>query len=293
MAQTKRKRRTKHRGNAAGQVETRGRTGRPPSPDRAQGGGQAGAHGPLRAPAVVAQRGQPRPDRHGALRRRGHPLLRADRSCSAVALGGVHAADLHPARLLHRLVLLQAAARPSCRAARALSGMDLAMLTVGPLQENAFLLRRDGRRPGAARRPRRRGRAPAPGASRRPGRRSRRSCSPTPTSTTSARSRPSPRRPAPRSTARSSRSPVLADINSYVSWPGVRPVRELRRRRDGRGRRAPEPRRARHRRDLHARPQPRPRHLRDRGRGRPALRRRALPGLGRAHRPAGRRPRRR
>jgi Flp pilus assembly protein TadB len=31
MAQTKRKRRTKHRGNAAGVVETRGRTGRPPS----------------------------------------------------------------------------------------------------------------------------------------------------------------------------------------------------------------------------------------------------------------------
>ena len=33
MAQTKRKRRTKHRGNAAGTVEARGRTGRPPSPE--------------------------------------------------------------------------------------------------------------------------------------------------------------------------------------------------------------------------------------------------------------------
>jgi hypothetical protein len=33
MAQTKRKRRTKHRGNAAGMVESRGRTGRPPSPE--------------------------------------------------------------------------------------------------------------------------------------------------------------------------------------------------------------------------------------------------------------------
>jgi Flp pilus assembly protein TadB len=32
MAQTKRKRRSKHRGNAAGTVEVRGRTGRPPSP---------------------------------------------------------------------------------------------------------------------------------------------------------------------------------------------------------------------------------------------------------------------
>jgi hypothetical protein len=33
MAQTKRKRQTKHRGNAAGVVEARGRTGRPPSAD--------------------------------------------------------------------------------------------------------------------------------------------------------------------------------------------------------------------------------------------------------------------
>ena len=33
MAQTKRKRRTKHRGNAAGAIETRGRTGRKPTPE--------------------------------------------------------------------------------------------------------------------------------------------------------------------------------------------------------------------------------------------------------------------
>ncbi len=33
MAQTKRKRRTKHRGTAAGTIQTRGRTGRPPSAD--------------------------------------------------------------------------------------------------------------------------------------------------------------------------------------------------------------------------------------------------------------------
>jgi hypothetical protein len=31
MAQTKRKRRTKHRGNAAGTIESRGRTGRKPT----------------------------------------------------------------------------------------------------------------------------------------------------------------------------------------------------------------------------------------------------------------------
>jgi Flp pilus assembly protein TadB len=33
MARTKRKRRTKHRGTAAGTIQTRGRTGRPPSAD--------------------------------------------------------------------------------------------------------------------------------------------------------------------------------------------------------------------------------------------------------------------
>src|SRR5271165_5115683 len=33
MAQTKRKRRTKHRGTAAGTIQTKGRTGRPPSAD--------------------------------------------------------------------------------------------------------------------------------------------------------------------------------------------------------------------------------------------------------------------
>ena len=47
MAQTKRKRRTKHRGNAAGAIEARGRTGRAPTPEerkkatgRQQGGRQ-------------------------------------------------------------------------------------------------------------------------------------------------------------------------------------------------------------------------------------------------------------
>jgi hypothetical protein len=45
MAQTKRKRRTKHRGNAAGMVEVRGRTGRPVEPVK----GGKGRGGALRA----------------------------------------------------------------------------------------------------------------------------------------------------------------------------------------------------------------------------------------------------
>jgi hypothetical protein len=40
MAQTKRKRRTKHRGNAAGMVEVRGRTGRPVEPAKGSGKGR-------------------------------------------------------------------------------------------------------------------------------------------------------------------------------------------------------------------------------------------------------------
>ena len=38
MAQTRKRRRTKHRGNAAGMVEARGRTGRPPGENEKRGG---------------------------------------------------------------------------------------------------------------------------------------------------------------------------------------------------------------------------------------------------------------
>jgi hypothetical protein len=43
MAQTKRKRRTKHRGNAAGSVEARGRTGRKPTDQERRKGSSANA----------------------------------------------------------------------------------------------------------------------------------------------------------------------------------------------------------------------------------------------------------
>jgi hypothetical protein len=48
MAQTKRKRRTKHRGNAAGMVETRGRTGRRPTPAEAKRAARSGGGGAQR-----------------------------------------------------------------------------------------------------------------------------------------------------------------------------------------------------------------------------------------------------
>ena len=48
MAQTKKKRTTKHRGNAAGVVEARGRTGRKLTDEERKQGAQAGQRGPIR-----------------------------------------------------------------------------------------------------------------------------------------------------------------------------------------------------------------------------------------------------
>ena len=50
MAQTKRKRRTEHRGNAAGTVESRGRTGRPPTADERKKQARAGGRTQARTP---------------------------------------------------------------------------------------------------------------------------------------------------------------------------------------------------------------------------------------------------
>jgi hypothetical protein len=63
MAQTKKKRTTKHRGNAAGQVKARGRTGRKPTDGERKGG-----KGDARAAARLARLDQP-PTWRGALNR--------------------------------------------------------------------------------------------------------------------------------------------------------------------------------------------------------------------------------
>ena len=73
--------------------------------------------------------------------------------------------------------------------------------------------------------------------------------------------------------------------------PGLRAVRVLLAREDGQGRRQAHARRLRDRRDRHPRPQPGPRDVLDPRREGDLLRRRALPGLDRPHRPARRRPR--
>ena len=54
MAQTKRKRRTKHRGNAAGSIEARGRTGRKPTAEEQKAAGRTDARGPAAGQAAVA-----------------------------------------------------------------------------------------------------------------------------------------------------------------------------------------------------------------------------------------------
>jgi hypothetical protein len=57
MAQTKRKRNTKHRGNAAGVVESRGRTGRKPT--SAEKSGKAGDAAKARKEKLLDKRDQP------------------------------------------------------------------------------------------------------------------------------------------------------------------------------------------------------------------------------------------
>ncbi len=57
MAQTKRKRQTKHRGNAAGVVESRGRTGRKPT--SAEKSGKAGDAAKARKEKLLDKRDQP------------------------------------------------------------------------------------------------------------------------------------------------------------------------------------------------------------------------------------------
>ena len=81
-------------------------------------------------------------------------------------------------------------------------------------------------------------------------------------------------------------APVLADIMSYVPWPGFGPFESYEADQKVCRRREARARRLRDRRPLHPRPQPRPRDLRDPRRAALFLRRRPLPGLGRPRRPA-------
>ena len=143
MAQTKRKR--KHRGTAAGTIEARGRTGRPPKPS-------------ARSRRPPRQRRQERMDRpptwRGAVNRAAIAAVvffviamlvlepaagRGDRA------GAVRLPALRAVGLLHGQVHVRAAAEQKQKGSRgSLRSMDVRMFTVGPVMENCFLFRRDG-----------------------------------------------------------------------------------------------------------------------------------------------------
>ena len=164
MAQTKKKRRTKHRGNAAGTIESRGRTGRKPTRRRAQPEPQErrARSAPARQAADVAQRDQRA------------PAIAAGIFLVAVVVlfkQAVAGRDLGLAAFMLALYIpigyytdlflyrrrresQKAGARKPARTA----GMDVRMFTVGLVQENCLPAAPRRRRPRADRRPRRRGR---------------------------------------------------------------------------------------------------------------------------------------
>ena len=196
---------------------------------------------------------------------------------------------LHAAHVPDRPVDLQPQARARAAAGRPGALMDVRMLTVGPVQENCFLARRDGADRGARSSTR----------ARRPTR-----CSARSTSsalkleaillTHTHFDHVGAVAPVARATGAPVYCPelereVLANIMDFVPLAGLRAVRELRGRPPRRRRRDARARRPRHRRHLHPGPLARPRHLLDRRRAGPLLRRRAVPELDRPHGPAGRR----
>ena len=148
MAQTKRKRRTKHRGTAAGTIEARGRTGRPPTADEKQ---EAAARTDAREQAAE----------HAAdLERR-----RSTRAALASAFMFVFLLLLGPRHRIESAALIFARVRARCSTSRAATTsscylyrrrhaqegrpsqmIDVRMFTVGPVQENCFIVRAQGRR---------------------------------------------------------------------------------------------------------------------------------------------------
>ena len=146
MAQTRRKRQTKHRGNAAGVIESRGRTGRKPTAAEKRGETRAGAK------ATRANRYDRPPTWRGAFWR---ALIAAAILMVVIALLLTHkpadcvravpdrARDLRADQLLHRPVDVPAAdARegPRGEGGVVMSALDVRSFTVGPVQENCYIV---------------------------------------------------------------------------------------------------------------------------------------------------------
>ena len=264
--QAPRQRRRHGRGARAHGAQADGRRAQAP-----QGRAAQARRGPLRPAADVAQR------RSTARSSR--------RSCSSACCSSASSSSrsrrrsrstvfmfalLHPAGLLHRPVRLprrqakKLAGGASAQAGRGV--MDVRMFTVGPVQENCFLVRPRRRRPRGDRRPGRGGAAPARG-DRGAGRHARRD----PAHAHALR----PRRRGRAGRAGDRRAVYCPRDRGArccrTSWPSCRGPASARSsatsRADGQRRRDARARRADIDVHLHARPQPRPRHLRDPRRG--------------------------
>ena len=149
MAQTRRKRQTKHRGNAAGVVESRGRTGRKPTAAEKTGTAELGG----RTQKEVDRRDRRRPGRAPSTRR-----------CSPTVLllfviliflkGSAGAIGLFPIVLGAYTVVSyytdkwvyerrQRKKLPARQGAGAVSTPDVRSYAVGPVQENCHIVRAD------------------------------------------------------------------------------------------------------------------------------------------------------
>ena len=151
MAQTKRKRRTKHRGNAAGGVEARGRTGRKPTDQERRKGSCGNAR---------EERRYQEPTWAGAATRAGLASVllfvlfisgiagQNQSAATAIALSVAAFLIYVPMgykvdRIFWERRMRKAGPRRS-RPKQARTAMDVRTFTVGPVQENCHIARRDG-----------------------------------------------------------------------------------------------------------------------------------------------------
>ena len=143
MAQTKRKRRTKHRGNAAGSIEARGRTGRKPTAGGEQDGRSRSAR--RRKPptwnsaalkALAHGRPAVRPDPDRDPRQREHDASAGRSSSPSMAMVIYTPLAYMTDKWVYNRMLAKAAAEEDLMEAR--------WLTVGPVQENTWIARQDG-----------------------------------------------------------------------------------------------------------------------------------------------------
>ena len=150
MAQTKRKRQTKHRGNAAGVVESRGRTGRKPTAAEKSGKGRAP---PGKGQARWNATNEP-PTWLGAFYRAMAAavlmllisILLLKKPNEAIALFPIVPDRVRADQLLHRHLAVQPpmASKAKTRRHARRAGRDRsdrrALFTVGPIQENAYIV---------------------------------------------------------------------------------------------------------------------------------------------------------